>query len=223
MAATPQKTPGPSMSAQEAQMAKFLSVNDVVVIAEELSKLVSDTAALMVTVADKDKEAEAAAEAAELQRREEAKQKREEEKLRMKNLLVRLEHEKMPRWRHVALGHDLKLLPPEMILKGKDLFRCVAFAVLKLYVKPLLAVRKRHLAARSAERDDLEKTLRLYMDPCASWLAKLVKIPIISLQKDPELNFSLKWDVFESKQLFESRMLQLKVSVLCFTFVCSVL
>lgn len=203
---------GTSLTTQEAAMSKFLSVNDVINISDELSKLVGDTMSLLANVTDKDKEAEAAAEAAELKHREETKAKREEERLRMQNLITRLEHEKMPRWRHVQLGHDLKLLPPGMILKGKDLFRCVAYAVLKLYSKPLLMVRKKHLAARKIERDDLQKTLRLYLDPCSSWLAKIVKIPMISIQKDPTLNFSLAWDVFESKQHFNVRMLQLKVS-----------
>ena len=163
--------------------AEALTVNDAVLLASQLTSLIEHTTEILVATRDKDKEAEEALEREEKKRIEAIKRKRKEDKLKMKSLLKQLEHEKRPMWRHKLLGHDVKQIPEDKILKGKSLFRCIAVTILKLYCKPLLLVRAKQLARRESDRDDLAKTLQLFMDPCSTWLGKLVKTPMLSVQK----------------------------------------
>jgi hypothetical protein len=75
----------------------------------------------------------------------------------------------------------------------------------------MLNIKKRNLATKSANREDLSRTINLYSEACDAWLGKLVKVPLISLDQDPSLDFTLT----EMVRLLplKHRMLQLKVRV----------
>lgn len=102
--------------------------------------------------------------------------------------------------------------PPETILKGKALFRVVAWGVVIMHVRPSLTIRKRKEAARDRDRNDLNKTLLMFSEANDLWIGKYVKVPISSLQHDETLNFDFK-EVGLSNSTLKSRVLQCKVRV----------
>lgn len=193
---------------------KFMSVGDILGVIEQLNELIKAADIIINTQWKKnanEEEIEREKEAAR-KRQEEAKKRREEEKLRMNSLLEELAKEEvMPLWRHKLLGHNVALLPPESILKGKQLFRLVALCVLKVFVKPYLAVKKMKLARREVETEEFRKNLHFYLEPCELWIAKMIRIPMLSINQDPTLNFDPHRGVFEKQDSYDNRMLQLKV------------
>lgn len=108
--------------------------------------------------------------------------RKEATKKRIKALLNRMDRvEKMPLWRHLLAGR--RDPPQEAILKGLELFRVIAWAIVVVYVRPRLAIHKRKLAARDKDRKDLQQTLNLYLDETCQWIGKLVRVPIESLEQ----------------------------------------
>lgn len=56
----------------------------------------------------------------------------------------------------------------------------------------------------------------VYRDACESWLGKLVKIPVVSLQKDSSIDCEphMRGRGYEGAAAFDLRMMQLKVRTL---------
>lgn len=83
--------------------------------------------------------------------------------------------------------------------------------IIALYIRPKLNIKKRNLVSKTANREDLSRTINLYSDACDAWLGKLIKVPLLSLDQDPSLDFTLIEMV--RLQPLKHRMLQLKVRV----------
>lgn len=93
--------------------------------------------------------------------------------------------ELMPLWRHRLLHPDIPLedIPPEKILSGIRLFRVIVHGIRLMYCEPLLRVRKRKLSCKLKEISDWQRTLTVFIDACSSWMGKLVKVPIQSIEQ----------------------------------------
>jgi hypothetical protein len=144
--------------------------------------------------------------------------KRKEENLRRKEIKDKINsllqqydksNDRIPMWRHRMRGNFMPR--PEQVLKGKALFRGIALAVYVFYAKPMVQVLVKKREKRSAEEENFSKTLLLFRDACNSWMAKLNRLPIQSIQQDMTLDFNPhQHDKAES---FRKRMIQLKVRV----------
>lgn len=151
--------------------------------------------------------------AMEKRRIEEEKNRRREANEKVRKILAKYEKDaqKMPLWKHRARGSMNP--PPSVIIKGKSLFRAIAKTVLVLYCKPYMHIYKRKKATRQAEREFLEKTLLLYSASCDKWIAKVVRIPLISLENDTSVDLDFKphsmFDLFNAHN--KRAAVQLKV------------
>lgn len=100
----------------------------------------------------------------------------------------------MPLWRHKLLGNPNP--PPDFVMKGKAMFRCIVNMIICVFIRPMIAVRERNLRQREGARSDLMRTLNMYIDPTSAWIGKIIRIPVSSLVQDRTLHFS---DIFGSK------------------------
>lgn len=116
--------------------------------------------------------------------------KRKEENIRRKEIKDKINsllqqydksNDRIPMWRHRMRGNFMPR--PEQVLKGKALFRGVALAVWVFYAKPKVAVLNRKRNKKSTEEENFSKTLLLFRDACSSWLAKLNRLPVQSIQQ----------------------------------------
>lgn len=113
-------------------------------------------------------------------RRNEERKKRAEARDKIDSLLNNENLEfKIPRWKHELNGN--KDPKPELVLKGKSLFRMAARVVLYFYAKPIVRVRIMRIMGRNQLKEDLTKATLLSLDTCASWLTSTTKVPITSI------------------------------------------
>lgn len=156
-------------------------------------------------------------EALEKKRIEEEKVKRKEAKDRVRSLLMRYERDnhtlKTPLWRHKLRGSIAP--PPELVLRGKSLWRVIARALILLYIRPHLHILNRKKATRIQEREFLERTLLLYSASCDHWIGKLVRIPLLSLDTEDLLDFDFhpRYSIAMMNYANSRRVLQLKVRI----------
>jgi hypothetical protein len=111
------------------------------------------------------------------------KKPRDENEKKLKKIFKRREADmrvKMPLWRHRMLDHTNP--PVDSILKGKRLLIAVCWGLVVMYCRPILAIHKRKVQARDRDRLDFANTLKLYAEACSSWMGKIVRTPIISIQ-----------------------------------------
>jgi hypothetical protein len=113
-------------------------------------------------------------------RRNEDRKKRAEARDKIDSLLNNEKLEfKIPRWKHELNGN---MNPkPELVLKGRGLFRMVARLVLYFYAKPIVRVRIMRIMGRDMLKEELTKATLLSLDTCASWLTHAVKVPLASI------------------------------------------
>ena len=113
-------------------------------------------------------------------RRNEERKKRAEARDKIDSLLNNEKLEfKIPRWKHELNGN---MNPkPELVLKGKSLFRMAAYLVMYFYAKPIVRVRIMRIMGRDHLKEDLTKATLLALDTCASWLTTAAKVPITSI------------------------------------------
>lgn len=127
--------------------------------------------------------------------KKEKKVARLENKERIESLLKHTESKpmRMPLWRHRFLKNDpLYNPPPELILKGKSLWRTIVTAMIGLYFKPMLVTNKRKLRMKDKQKADLLRNLLIYSETVGEWTGKLVQLPIASIiQVKSSLNFFL--------------------------------
>ena len=156
-------------------------------------------------------------EALEKKRLEEEKMKRKEAKDKVRSLLMRYERDhhtlKTPLWRHKLRGSIAP--PPELVLRGKSLWRVITRALILLYIRPYLHIFNRKKATRVQEREFLERTLLIYSASCDHWIGKLVRIPLLSLDTEDllDLDFHPKYSVTMFNYANTRRVLQLKVRI----------
>ncbi len=115
----------------------------------------------------------------------------------------------MPMWRHIAAGNHNP--PPELVMKGAALFRCIANIIIALVVRPRLSVRDKQASERDAEMQSLMKSLKLYIEPATSWMGKIVKIPLQTIVQDKTVDFSKAFDDNKSTYQRNTSITQLKV------------
>lgn len=114
------------------------------------------------------------------QRRNEERKKRAEARDKIDSLLNNEKLEfKIPRWKHELNGN---MNPkPELVLKGKSLFRMAAYLVMYFYAKPIVRVRIMRIMGRDQHKEDMTKATLLSLDTCASWLTTASKVPLTSI------------------------------------------
>lgn len=116
---------------------------------------------------------------------------------------------KIPRWRHELKGNmDPK---PDLVLKGKSLFRMAAFLVLYFYAKPIVRVRITRVMGREMLREDLHKAILLALDTCGTWLCSAIRVPLTSILQDNTLHFTAIQQKDHIKSSHQQAILQLKV------------
>ena len=69
---------------------------------------------------------------------------------------------------------------PDQILKGKALFRAGAYAVQFVW-RMQNEILKKRIATREEEARDMKEMLMLYSEVTKTWLAKTVKVPMMSI------------------------------------------
>lgn len=87
----------------------------------------------------------------------------------------------MPLWRHRRNG--IMNPPPDKILKGKRLFRVIVKSLLGMFIRYSVVSYKVKLEMREKERQALTRALNIYSESMDDWLAKLVSMPLSSLQQ----------------------------------------
>lgn len=96
---------------------------------------------------------------------------------------------RIPLWRHHLRG---QINPdPALIMKPLTIFKCVGWAMLSLICYPQVAIKRRRLATREHQRDDLAGTLVLYQESMGQWIGKLLKPVLQSITQDTSLDFHL--------------------------------
>ena len=156
-------------------------------------------------------------EAIEKRRLEEEKMKRKEAKDRVRTLLMKYERDnhtlKTPLWRHKLRGSIAP--PPDMVLRGKSLWRVITRAIIFIFIRPYLHVINRKKATRIQEREFLERTLLLYGANCDHWIGRLVRIPLLSLDTEDFLDFDFhpRYSLSFLNYANSRRVLQLKVRI----------
>ena len=156
-------------------------------------------------------------EAIEKKRLEEEKLKRKEAKDKVRSWLMKYERDhqalKIPLWRHKLRGSVAP--PPDMILRGKSLWRVLTRALILIYIRPFLHILNRKKATRLQEREFLERTLLLYAASCDHWMGKLVRIPLLSLDTEDLLDFDFhpRYTLKMFNYSNTRRVLQLKVRI----------
>ena len=128
--------------------------------------------------------------------------KRKVAKSLIRNVLQNKGIYKMPLWRHKNNGNYQP--PPEMIMPIRRVFRVVLLVLMKLCFKPWVAIQKRRRETKEKERKALNRTLQMHTEPVNDWLGNILKIPLSSLMRDNEMDFSSST---------KHRIMQLKVRV----------
>ena len=137
------------------------------------------------------------------------KKKRNYLKEMLKNQISNKTQFAMPMWRHIAAGNHNP--PPELVMKGIALFKCVANIVIALVVRPRLSVRDKQVNERNTEMRNLMKTLKLYIEPSTNWMGKIVKTPLQTVVQDKTVDFSKAFDGNKSSYQRNTSVTQLKV------------
>lgn len=116
-------------------------------------------------------------------KRKEENIRRKEIKDRINSLLLQYDksNDRIPLWRHRMRGNFMPR--QEQVLKGKALFRGIALAVWVFYAKPKVQALNKKRIKRNNEEESFAKTLVLFRDACNSWMAKLNRLPIQSIQQ----------------------------------------
>ena len=116
-------------------------------------------------------------------KRKEENIRRKEIKDKINSLLLQYDksNDRIPMWRHRMRGNFMPR--PDQVLKGKALLRGIALAIWVFYAKPKVAVLVKKRNKKDAEEDNFAKTLLLFRDTCNSWMAKLNRLPIQSIQQ----------------------------------------
>ena len=52
-----------------------------------------------------------------------------------------------------------------------------------MFIKPILAIRRRKIERRTREQTDFARTLMLYADATQSWISKGVRFPLATLEQ----------------------------------------
>ncbi len=75
----------------------------------------------------------------------------------------------------------------EQVLKGKSLWRGLALAVFVFYAKPKIKSIEKKRQKKAADQENFSKTLLLFRDACNTWMGKINRIPIQSIQQVSQL------------------------------------
>lgn len=137
------------------------------------------------------------------------RQKRRERALSILSQYQQNRIERFPLWRFKANG--VQNPPKDQLIGGKRLFRVIVLSMIGIFIGPSHAINKRRNMSKPKESADFERTLTLFMDACGAWIAKLIRVPLASIQKDPDLDFELV-EKSTSKNPLKTRFMQLKVS-----------
>jgi hypothetical protein len=120
---------------------------------------------------------------------------------------------RLPMWKHKLNG---EFDPPDAhVFKGKLLFQVIVKSMIVMFIHPMFVVKRRRLDMRDRERIDLAHTMTLYADATKAWLGKCVKAPLATLEQDATLDFEPRPYPLEETQMFQHRMMQLKVRIKC--------
>jgi hypothetical protein len=141
----------------------------------------------------------------------------EERRKKLRELLALKELEgdcvRLPLWKHKLNG---EFDPPAAhIFKGKLLFQIIVKSLIVMYIHPISVIKRRRIDMRDRERIDLARTMTLYADATKAWLGKCVKAPLATLEQDISLDFEPRPYPLEDTQMFQHRMMQLKVRIKC--------
>ena len=110
------------------------------------------------------------------------------------SVLSDIEGFRRPRWRLVAEllpGETADDIPEEAVMRGASLFRAGVRAVLGGVVLRRAALAKRR-AALKADRTDLLDLFGFFAVPLRAWLAKAVKLPVMSILSEPTMNLDVR-------------------------------
>jgi hypothetical protein len=110
------------------------------------------------------------------------------------SVLSDIEGYRRPRWRLVAEllpGETADDIPKEAVMRGASLFRAGVRAVLGGIVLRRAALAKRR-AALKADRTDLLDLFGFFAVPLRAWLAKAVKLPVMSILSEPAMNLDVR-------------------------------
>jgi hypothetical protein len=114
-----------------------------------------------------------------------------------------------PLWRHKMEGN---LNPnPDELLKGKALFRVAVYMVIFAYTGPYLEWKRKKLASREKETNELNKALTVFADSCDTWVAKSIEMPLLSITRDRSLDFNPEQLLVGQEKGIATRMMQFKV------------
>lgn len=135
---------------------------------------------------------------------------REEAKNRIRKLMKRAEKhfQRMPRWRHKLKGVNDP--PKEALLQGKALFRVIAQAIISMFIRPQLAIRKRRTRFKAEESRDLEKDINAFSEYLSGHIGKIIKTPMSSVEQDTTLDLDIRGLRGDS---LRQRVMQVKVRV----------
>jgi hypothetical protein len=125
------------------------------------------------------------------------KSSKEDSRQRIQNLLkqlndVKAQHNEMddmfdlmPLWRHRLRypGIEKEDIPPHKVLSGVRLLRIIVHGIRVIHCEPLIRAKKRKLNFKPKEIHDWQRTMMVFMDACSSWIGKLVRVPIQSIEQ----------------------------------------
>ncbi|KAF0698349.1 Aste57867_11027 [Aphanomyces stellatus] len=97
---------------------------------------------------------------------------------------------KRPKWRIEADAAN-GIPPPsdeEAPMTPKEMFRAVAFVVLSVVVLQRLALARRR-GLRADEAQVMQNMIPVYVEATRVWMAKEVRVPVLSVLQDPTMNF----------------------------------